>query len=75
MEFDIYLRQLVTLGMKRKPEMPYGYKRPKEKFDLKSPNFRKRQSTKKTVSPSKLKPGDEGTSEAKEGGESEEELD
>jgi hypothetical protein len=28
-EFDIYLRQLVTLGLKRKPEKPNGYKRPK----------------------------------------------
>ena len=37
MEYDIYLRQLVSLGMKRKPEMPYGYKRPKQGFEMRSP--------------------------------------
>lgn len=51
-EFDIYLRQLVTLGMKRKPEKPNGYKRPKQNFEMKSPGLRKRQST-KVVSPGK----------------------
>ena len=66
MDYDIYLRQLVALAVKRKPEMPLGYKRPKEKFELKSPGLRKRQST-KIRSPSRLKPTD-----AKEGGESEE---
>lgn len=28
MDYDIYLRQLVALAVKRKPEMPLGYKRP-----------------------------------------------
>jgi hypothetical protein len=28
--YDVYLRQLVTLAMKRKPEKPAGYKKPKE---------------------------------------------
>ena len=45
--------------------MPLGYKRPKEKFELKSPGLRKRQST-KVRSPAKLK-----VTDAKEGGESE----
>jgi len=28
--FDIYLRQLVTLAMNSKPEKPAGFKKPKE---------------------------------------------
>ena len=76
MEYDIYLRQLVALGMKRKPEMPNGYRRPKQGFDLKSPGMRKRQSTKKFLSPAKLKsPQKNEISDAKEGGESEQEED
>lgn len=63
MDYDIYLRQLVALAVKRKPEMPLGYKRPKEKFELKSPGLRKRQST-KVRSPARLK-----VTDAKEGGE------
>jgi hypothetical protein len=28
MEYDIYLRQLVTLAMNSKPEKPFGYVKP-----------------------------------------------
>ena len=60
--------------MKGKPEMPKGYKRPKQGFDLKSPAMRKRQSTKKQISPGRLKSAVNDQSDAKEGGESEEDL-